>query len=536
MTSARRSIVVPVLAGAAALAFAVVFFRLWPFVIDDTFISLRYAKNLAAGHGLVYNVGERVEGYTNFLWTVALALPHLLHVDAVAVGKLGNLILALATAWLIYRLGRESVFAKGPAAPAAAPGRAPGARRASGSRGSGARPQPGASPSPVPSGAAELAALAAALFLATPAVALSAAEGMETMLFTFLLALAALWFFEERDAGSFPRSALALAALALTRPDGAVFGVFFLAVAVAWRRARAHLARFAALFVGIGAIYFVARWSYYGQLLPNTFYAKGAGTPALLAQGWKQLQGFAAECGALAWLAMIPALAARRTRRAALVLFGIVLLRIGFQLWSGGAWMGRYRFLVPVIPFVSLLVVSGVATIRQPLARGVALAVAAAVLIVPGWLIYPGAESIALDYAQSLGRAHIPLGRAIHERTAAGAVMAMDDAGVAPYLAERTNIDMLGLNDRHIAHLPGRYNEKFDVDYILGRRPDLVVLLSRVPEPTIESDMRLPGHAALFRDARFQAEYRFARRYAFNPTYWLIVYRRQDSAAAPEGF
>jgi len=114
--------------------------------------------------------------------------------------------------------------------------------------------------------------------------------------------------------------------------------------------------------------------------------------------------------------------------------------------------------------------------------------------------------------------------------------MAMDDAGVAPYLAERTNIDMLGLNDRHIAHLPGRYNEKFDVDYILGRRPDLVVLLSRVPEPTIESDMRLPGHAALFRDARFQAEYRFARRYAFNPTYWLIVYRRQDSAAAPEGF
>src|SRR5437773_11900091 len=116
MTRAGRWFLIPLIAGAASLAFAVVFFRLWPFVIDDTFISLRYARNLAAGQGLVYNVGERVEGYTNFLWTVALALPHLLRVDAVAAGKLGNLILALASAWLIYRLGRESVLAHGPAA------------------------------------------------------------------------------------------------------------------------------------------------------------------------------------------------------------------------------------------------------------------------------------------------------------------------------------------------------------------------------------------------------------------------------------
>jgi hypothetical protein len=40
---------------------------------DDAFISFRYARNLAEGHGLVFNVGERVEGYTNFLWTVLFA-------------------------------------------------------------------------------------------------------------------------------------------------------------------------------------------------------------------------------------------------------------------------------------------------------------------------------------------------------------------------------------------------------------------------------------------------------------------------------
>mgnify|MGYP004280342605 CR=1 FL=1 len=44
------------------------------YVKDDTFISMRYARNLAMGHGLVFNYGERLEGYTNFLW-VMLTVP-----------------------------------------------------------------------------------------------------------------------------------------------------------------------------------------------------------------------------------------------------------------------------------------------------------------------------------------------------------------------------------------------------------------------------------------------------------------------------
>src|SRR5436189_992982 len=40
---------------------------------DDAFISFRYAQNLAEGNGLVFNPGERVEGYTNFLWVLLLA-------------------------------------------------------------------------------------------------------------------------------------------------------------------------------------------------------------------------------------------------------------------------------------------------------------------------------------------------------------------------------------------------------------------------------------------------------------------------------
>ena len=44
-------------------------------------VSMRYAKNLAHGYGLVWNPGgERVEGYTNLLWVLYMSLFHLLPV------------------------------------------------------------------------------------------------------------------------------------------------------------------------------------------------------------------------------------------------------------------------------------------------------------------------------------------------------------------------------------------------------------------------------------------------------------------------
>src|SRR3972149_692187 len=53
------------------------------FIQDDAFISFRYALNLVKGCGLVWNPGERVEGYTNFLWTLFMAVPHLMGIDVV---------------------------------------------------------------------------------------------------------------------------------------------------------------------------------------------------------------------------------------------------------------------------------------------------------------------------------------------------------------------------------------------------------------------------------------------------------------------
>ena len=43
------------------------------FVKDDAYISFRYAHNFVKGKGLVFNPGDRLEGFTNFLWTMIMA-------------------------------------------------------------------------------------------------------------------------------------------------------------------------------------------------------------------------------------------------------------------------------------------------------------------------------------------------------------------------------------------------------------------------------------------------------------------------------
>ena len=75
----------------------------WYFWLDDDqMVSMRYGRNLAQGHGLVWNPGERVEGYTNFLWTVVMAAIHLLPVsDATAAIPVQLLNAALLAAILV---------------------------------------------------------------------------------------------------------------------------------------------------------------------------------------------------------------------------------------------------------------------------------------------------------------------------------------------------------------------------------------------------------------------------------------------------
>ena len=105
---------------AAFCAYAALFIARTSFLVDgvryftladDQMISMRYAENLANGYGLVWNPGgERIEGYTNFLWVVYMAIFHLLHIPrpviSVCIQISGALFLAL-NLLVVYRIAKH---------------------------------------------------------------------------------------------------------------------------------------------------------------------------------------------------------------------------------------------------------------------------------------------------------------------------------------------------------------------------------------------------------------------------------------------
>jgi arabinofuranosyltransferase len=294
---------------------AVAIARAW--VCDDAFISYRYAEHLVAGKGMVFNAGERVEGETNLLWTLWTALGLALGAGAIAWTKLWGLACYVAALALLARRGREL----------------------------------GAIP-------------AAAIFGATTiAWAEFATSGLETSAFT-LSALGA--YYLVSDPGRPPRAGLAglvIGASALLRPDGIVFGVVigvWLLAGGAGPRGRQALRAALVFAAGVAIVWIPAtiwRVVYYGDLVPNTYYAKSADR-AWWSQGAAYVWLFAGRYWPLV-LAFPLAVAARRRAAIALELamagvYTIYVARVG------GDFMFA-RLLVPVTPFLALALARGLA-------------------------------------------------------------------------------------------------------------------------------------------------------------------------------
>src|SRR5207249_3174984 len=83
-TAAPAGLAAPVAVAAVASLLLIAFAsRFSDFVTDDAFITFRYAHNLLNGHGMVFNPGERVEGYTNFLWVLCSSVALFVGIDQI---------------------------------------------------------------------------------------------------------------------------------------------------------------------------------------------------------------------------------------------------------------------------------------------------------------------------------------------------------------------------------------------------------------------------------------------------------------------
>lgn len=487
------------LAGVAALLVGLTSFgssihRLWPFTVDDTFITLRYAQNLASGAGLTFNPGwPRAEGYTSISWAVLLSAPHLLGIDALLFAKWTGVACAIAsialTAWLarLFYPGESRGFL-------------------------------------VP-------ALAAGLFASAPQLAAHAVSGMETSLFVAVtvgfLAVLVRAAREPTDA-RFRWLALAGLALGLTRPEGNLVAALGLAGMLQHlgRALRPRLIVTVLLWQVIpGAAYFAWRWSYYGLPLPLPFYVKVASHhgPA----GIQPVVAYLVTYGALIAVGMffIRAL----TRDLIPALLAIVSVPV-FFLFPEHLMGYEHRYLFCVTPIICALAALGVGRIwgtgSPTRSRLFALALATIAMAALARESRGVADRV-LWYAHGLESAHLPLGRKLAEARARThrCVLAIGDAGSVPYRSGCVTIDTFGLNEPEIAR--GRH----DADYVLSRRPDALVLISYSRE---QFEPHLPWERELH-DKAIALGMTVLDKLEFSPTYWLWVLQREPGFLGTAG-
>lgn len=431
---------------------------------EDAYISFRYAQQFAAGHGLVFNIGERVEGYSNLLWVLLLGAMEWcgVRIDVAARG--------LSFLWLCGAMAAARRWALDG-------GERPGT------------------------------ALWLAAFVGfAPLVRYHLDRGLETVPYGASLAIAWLLLASGRcawSAGAFGAAAV------LLRPEGIAFaGVL---AGVAWlsaeRDARLRRAmRYTACVGGAFVLQLLFRKVYYDAWVPNTMVAKRRGGPGAT----MEIVRYIASTGgapAIAAVAYLCALTKREWR--ALAFGGLALIggAFAFQLRAGTlvneAWRYMIAAMLPVavglwLALRMLLSASGSRAVRH----GAFAAAFGWSLVLWGTKPIPGEPRLFEGNRDAMrSRFHVRLlefarrpdfafhwnwyfdreyfvnaeaGRWLREFLPADALIAGDQLGQLGFFAhpKQRFLDMLGLMDRTVAR------EELQVPYLLERAPDFFCVLT----------------------------------------------------------
>ena len=491
----------------AAVLFCVVCsFFMMDYLPDDSFISFRYAENLANGHGLRFNVNEPpVEGYSNLLWILFCAFLHKMGLVLPDVVPTAGVLLSIFNILLLWALYRR--------------------------RG-------------LPSSQMLLPLLVLA---GSGPVVMYAVSGMETPLYAFFLLLM-LYLLDLALSGGKPLHYALLAAsgflLSLCRPEGvAALPVLALAVLLLKSRgkegavtARAKRSLLLALvgFAAASIAYHAWRVNYFGEWRPTPLLSKGGGGVSLLSAWIENLTFYfvkhqyymppvgyyyaALAIVAFVGFAMSPSTGEkRRTEMAALALF--VFYAVVY--FNFNDWMPGMRYYAP---YVSILMLPAVHVQRpffasaDPRRRAAPFWLAGMAVLVLNFGVLAELRVIAHITQESTAKCSVALGKWLKTNIPSDRLLAVSDVGAIPYYAglETLDIHPQSLTDVRIA------KNGFNIDYIAGRDPTVIIIPSR----SYAVARFYPEHFEMASDIRFD-NYRMlgVSRYDWfeDRCYWVYV-------------
>lgn len=473
-----------------ALTFSLVHQLLFATIPDDAYITFRYARNIADGYGPVFNLGETVEGYPNFLWVVLLALPRAMfgvevEPTAVVLGTLCALGCVLAAYVLANRIVRLVV----------------------------------------PDGLPALGVAAAVVTAGAGSLAAYGPSGLETPLYVLLVLTVV-----HALAGGHPMAAGVLVALAvMTRPDGlgvAVLAGLWLLVAAL----RGHVRSAAPAAYALAALVLLVPWTawrvtYYEHALPAAIVAKSGGpVTTRLEAGWSYLAGFALVSQALLLVAAIAVAlltyrrgSAGHARSLVWLLFLLAVGQAAVAVAAGGDTLPAWRLLAPVPPLlaVAAAAAAGILAARDPAPRPrpavaiVALAVCGLSLVIS--TAHPRMLPGMHDHRAATGRLG-EIGAWLGEHLPPGTVVSAFRPGALAYAAGPGLIvvDVRGVTDNRIARegsrrpLPGGVVVASDYDYVVNERaPAVAVDTVSGSEPRQTCGIG-PAYAGVYQVATFR--------------------------------
>jgi arabinofuranosyltransferase len=436
-------------------------------LIDDAMISMRYAKHLAQGHGLIWNIGQApVEGFTNLGWTLYMGLLHLFPIPASKISlavMLTSVIILLSNIYVVYRI-TETLL-------------------------------------PESKYASLLAAFITAFYF--PLVFWSL-RGMEVGLLILLIDLSILLAISHltwqavpgKDKAILVSTVLALAIL--VRIDAIIPAALIVLYLFLKNKRSAIIPAISVIATTLAILIF--QQLYFGDFLPTTYYQKITGFATLerIRHGILVFNQFATRDTLFIFLFSFAGLFYYKLQRnrEALLLLGIFLAQCAYSIYIGGDYAepetnAANRFITQGMPALIILfswitsrILSDLTTAQPQSALfnskvnpAIPLAVIV-LLIISGepWFTY------SIDNAPLLKAdiRRVKLGLHIAENTSPEAAVAVHAAGQIPYYSERTAIDLLGLNDPVVAKGQGHGefypgHNKWDYDYSINQlRPDLI--------------------------------------------------------------
>lgn len=433
-----RVALLPFLVALIALAWFIYRFN-W--LIDDAFINFRYSRHLAEGHGLRFNVGEDppVEGFSNLLWVLILAPFEMLGPVAPTVSRILSVACAAILLWRFTRFVNRHVGL------------------------------------PLPF------SLLPPLLLATwPPIGAWATSGLETLPFALLAFLAYEFTVVTPNVLRGVAGSLTCALLILMRADGIVWVGIVLGVACVEtarkhdRGAARNLVITTAAAAGVLALLTLFRLVYFGWPLPNTFYAKVDFGMTTLHRGVSYVLRFLLffpHTLAVGAGAIVLARQDGRLRRLAQQAAAIGVCWCGYVVIVGADWMPMARFMVVVLPFISILFAVVLdRLVKRPRAL---LCVAAAsitlcvlpaynVCLTPSVVVNPfnpvGPEGKRLspyerwETQRNYTTRFCAIGRALGKHTKPGQSLICASIGAVSYYSRLYIYDCVGLVTSEVAH------------------------------------------------------------------------------------